>query len=80
MGPQKSTDSEDSKRVDNSEEQLKEISLRYGNLIDKVSLRVKNSKGKTKLCIKWVGDLKELKEFVSLVFKKSGNWSEGKNK
>ena len=42
MDPQKSTDGEDSERVDNSEEQLKEISLRYGNLIDKVSLRVKN--------------------------------------
>ena len=48
--------------------------MKYGNLIDKVLLEMKNSKGKTKLCIKWTGGLDELKDFVSLVLKKPGDW------
>ena len=41
---------------------------------------MKNSKGKTKLCIKWTGELDELKDFVSLVLKKSGDWMEANKK
>ena len=69
------------KQIFNSkEDSLKKTCLKYGNLIDKVLLKMKNSKGKTKLCIKWIGGLDELKDLVSLVLKKSGDWMEANKK
>ena len=72
---------DDQANINSTEDSLKETCLKYGNLIDKVLLKMKNSKGKTKLCIEWTGglDLDE-KDFVSLVSKKSGDWMEANEK
>ena len=71
---------DDQANINSNEDSLKETCLKYGNLIDKVLLKMKNSKGKTKLCSKWIGGLDELKDFVSLVLKKSGDWMEANKK
>ena len=80
MEQEKSTAIEEHGSTSFNEESLKAICLQHGNLIDKVTLKVKNSKGKTKLFTKWQGSLDELKDFVSLVLRKPGNWSEEKIK
>ena len=80
MEQEKSTASEEHGSTSFNEESLKAICLQHGNLIDKVTLKVKNLKGKTKLFTKWQGSLGELKDFVSLVLRKPGNWSEEKIK
>ena len=71
---------DDQANINSNEDSLKETCLKYGNLIDKVLLKMKNSKGKTKFCIKWTGGLDELRDFVSLVLKKSGDWTEANKK
>ena len=71
---------DDPANINSNKDSLKETCLKYGNVIDKVLLKMKNSKGKTKLCIKWTGGLDELKDLVSLVLKKTGDWMEANKK
>ena len=42
---------DDPANINSNKDSLKETCLKYGNLIDKDLLKMKNSKGKTKLCI-----------------------------
>ena len=46
----------------------------YENLIDKLKIKCKATKGKPKVRFRWKGNVDDLRDFVSLVLKKSGTW------
>ena len=46
----------------------------HENLIDKLKIKCKTTKGKPKVRFRWKGNVDELRDFFSLVLKKSGTW------
>ena len=52
----------------------------YQSLLRKVKIKLKNSKGVQRVNVKYLGSLQELKDFVTLVLKKTGTWQETRRK
>ena len=50
----------------------------YENLVDKLKVKKKTVNDKPKIRFHWLGSLDLLKDFVTLVLKKSGSWSESR--
>ena len=57
-----------------SQVDFKIMYILYENLIDKLKIKCKTTKGKPKVRFRWKGNVYELRDFVSLVLKKSGTW------
>ena len=57
---------------------LKIIYVLYENLVDKLKVKKKTITDKPKIRFRWLGSLDLLKDFVTLVLKKSGSWSESR--
>ena len=57
-----------------SQADFKIMYILYENLIDMLKIKCKTTKGKPKVKFRWKGTVDELREFVSLVLKKSGTW------
>ena len=57
-----------------SQVDFKIMYILYENLIDKLKIKCKTTKGKPKVRFRWKGNVDELRDFVSLVLKKSGTW------
>ena len=69
-----------SNREDNEIAELRAVTLMYQSLLRKVKIKLKNSKGAQRVNVKWLGSLQELKDFVTLVLKKTGTWQETRRK
>ena len=69
-----------SNREDNEAAELRAVSLMYRSLLRKVKIKLKNSKGEQRVNVKWLGSLQELKDFVTVVLKKTGTWQETRRK
>ena len=59
-------------------EDLKIMYVLYESLVDKLKVKKKTVNDKPKIRFRWLGSLDFLKEFVTLVLKKSGSWSESR--
>ena len=57
-----------------SQVDFKIMYILYENLIDKLKIKCKTTKGMPKVRFRWKGNVDELRDFVSLVLKKSGTW------
>ena len=63
------------KSREDRKEDLKIIYVLYENLVDKLKVKKKTVNDKPKIRFRWLGSLDLLKDFVTLVLKKSGSWS-----
>ena len=59
-------------------ENLKIIYVLNENLADKLKVKKETINDKPKIIFSWLGTLDMLKNFVTLVLKKSGSWSESR--
>ena len=57
-----------------SQVNFKNMYILYENLIDELKIKCKTTKGKPKVRFRWKGNVDKLRDFVSLVLKKSGTW------
>ena len=57
---------------------IKIIYVLWENLVNKLKEKKKTVNGKPKIRFRWLGTLDLLKDFVTLVLKKSGSWSESR--